>query len=215
MTSVDDAITDRLRAQMTAYTALDVSRSDLLEQVQTGLRRRRRRHLTGVAALALVATGAAALLLPGRSTEPDRLATPPGSDATLSLQPFGGPAAASFSVEDDGTTTRVEQVHLPALLRNDGQRSLTLESFAIPGTDLRTAFDDRVVVPGGRQPLSFTRTVDCTTPNPGLPDSPRIVVSLADGRSVVLDLPESVVSTYREFDACAPLPKAPTGAPSG
>lgn len=122
----------------------------------------------------------------------------------LSVQHDSRGDGGSIAVESD-RTTRVERVEFPALLRNDGSGAVTLLSMTIEGTTLKDTFDEQVVVSGGRQPLSFTRVVDCSRPEP-LSSKPQLrvrVLGAADVRTVTLPLPEAVVTMYREAHACS------------
>ena len=201
-----DDITTRLRSQMHTATAADVAPADLLDRVhRTAARRRHRRH--GALALSAIAAAAAAVALPAtdRSAPPARLAATPapsGADDLTLLRADSGRTALRVTVNGE---LRTEQVELPGYLHNSGPAPLTVLSISVPGTTLTGDFPSQVLAPGGDRPLTLARTVDCDA-DPALPTQLDLRVRLsAAGQesSLLLPLPESVVSSYRASHACS------------
>lgn len=211
MTDVDD-LPVRLRAQMRAATAADVAPADLVERVQRAGARRRNRQAVGGAALVGAAVLGGLALPPAASTSaPDRLATvpPPGVELTL-LRNDDGRLSLSTESRSDRPEERIERVELPGYLRNDSSGSVTVLALAVPGTDLKAPSAPVVLVPDGRLPLSLLRVVDCDA-SPSLPDRFNLQARVRgpQGEStVLLPLPEEVVTQYRANHACSPARRA-------
>jgi hypothetical protein len=78
---------------------------------------------------------------------------------------------------------------------------------AVPGTGLQAQFPEQLtLVPGGRLPLTLTRSANCDT-DPALPAQLDLRVTVAGQSgptSVLLPLPEEVVAMYRSSHACSP-----------
>jgi hypothetical protein len=207
----DDDITTRLRSQMHTATAADVAPADLLDRVhRAAARRRHRRH--GALALSAVAAAAAVVALPAadRSAPPARLAATPdpsGADGLTVLRADSGRTALRVTV--DGKL-RTEQVELPGYLHNAGPAPVTVLSISVPRSTLTGDFPPQVLAPGGDRPLTLVRKVNCDA-DPALPTQLDLRVRLsAAGQetSVLLPLPESVVSNYRTSHACSPQRRA-------
>jgi hypothetical protein len=196
-----DELPTRLSAQMRDRTAADVAPPDLLERVQTGLARRRRRRAGGLALVATVGVGVAFALPEQDAGKPDRLAGAQGPAVELVLQTTRGGSVA-VRVDQSDAPRRAETVELPAYLRNDGPTDVTLLALTVDGTALTGAVEGRVLVPGGRQPVTLSRDVDCDEPEQ-LPAELNLRAVTAGGATVVLPLPEHVLALYRNSQACS------------
>lgn len=210
MIDTDDVRT-RLQEQMRVATAGDSAPPDLLERVHRGAARRRQRAW-GAGLTLVVLAGAGALALPQIDLRPApaELAAPAAPPATELLSVFRADAGrTSLRVQVEGLL-RTEQVELPGYVRNTGTTPVVLLEAAVPGTSLRADFPVQSLAPGGERPLTLIRSVDCTT-DPDLPAQLdlRLRIRTADGeRTVLLPLPETVVSNYRNSHACSPERRA-------
>lgn len=205
MSDLED-LPGRLASQMHTATAADIAPPDLLERVHRAAARRRHRN-AGALAMAAIAAGVAVVALPTpeRSPEPERLAGPtsPASDLSV-VRSDSGRLGGSVTVDGE---LREERVELPGYLRNNADQPVTVLSMTVPGTGLQAQFPEQLtLVPGGKVPLTLTRSVDCDT-GPALPAQFDLRVAVAGQSgptSVLLPLPEEVVALYRVSHACSP-----------
>lgn len=207
-----DDLTTRLQQQMRTATADDVAPADLLHRVHRSNTRRRHRTY-GVVATVVALSGAAALALPGVGADapgPARLAAPAAPSVAGQLSVLRADSGqTSLQVQVNGSL-RTELIELPGYLRNSGTTPLLLLDLSVPGTSLRGDFPVQTLAPGGERPLTLVRTVDCAD-EPDLPATldVRVRIRTADQEtSVLLPLPEEVVSNYRNTHACTPQRRA-------
>lgn len=209
MIDTDDVRT-RLQEQMRAATAGEVAPPDLLGRVHRGNARRRHRNW-GLGAIGVLLAGVATVALQvDVRPPPAQLAAPSAPPAAEQLSIVRADAGrTSLRVKVVGRL-RTEQVELPGYIRNSGATPVLLLDAAVPGTSLRGDFPVQTLAPGGERPLTLVRSVDCTA-DPDLPsvlDLRLRVRTAGRERTVLLPLPEAVVSNYRSTHACSPERRA-------
>lgn len=196
---------DRLRSEMITYTALDLAPDDLAERVWRLSARRRRRQTVAAGSVAAVLILAVVSLVGPQSpsSSPDRLAAH-NAKPDVSLLSLGERFRGSISVETSPGGV-LERVELPAYIRNNGSEPIRLLEMSIVGTALGESFEERILAPGGRQPLSFVQVLDCSrqaTP-PADPQLQLRVRTSAGDQVLTLDVPKEVLAMYRLAHGCS------------
>jgi len=206
---MSDRLDRAVDARINAYRPDIVPPFAAVEARKRGRDRRRLLVVGGVMpAVALAATiavvpqsrgGGDERLTPG-VTDQQGGARGDGNDG-LSLEEYEG---GHVLYEREGVA-EVERVDFPVFLRNDTSMSVTIRSTSVPETDLVGYVQDAVLAPGGRLPLGFSRTVECS--GPVLPADPHILVTVrfdsGEERSISLPLTDTVTLMYRSANACA------------